>query len=443
MTENHSNSGINFLNDICEVMVGARERLCCLALSANFCNFLLWRLIVKKLFSLVFSIVLMLPAIAIAQEVLVTRNFSGLWDQPQQESQGINLQVIDQDGGEKVGVAYWFTYGGDMESAWFFGVGTVNGDSIDMILYEGSGVGFLEENKPGNEQVVEVGTMTMEFSSCNEGEVKFATEIEGVGSGMFMIERLTELFQTECSGGVSDDTPSDVLPTEQRIDLAPARADITGSGHADYEERADRTEFSVEAEDLTDGSYRIIVGGVDQGELVVSMSIGETEFRSPVETGKVLLTFDPRGEVVEVHDGQGAVLTSGDAVFDGGGDDSGGDNGNSDLDFGTVDIEAELNNTGIVPLASGDAKLEPRADRTDFSVEIEDVPAGSYELRIGGNVVGTIEAVMTQDGTIQGELEFRNPVEPGKILLDFDPRGQQIDVLDGTTVILETVFPTG
>ena len=31
---------------------------------------------------------------------------------------------------------------------------------------------------------------------------------------------------------------------------------------------------------------------------------------------------------------------------------------------------------------------------------------------------------------------------PGKILLDFDPRGQKIDVLDGTTVVLEILFPS-
>ena len=51
--------------------------------------------------------------------------------------------------------------------------------------------------------------------------------------------------------------------------------------------------------------------------------------------------------------------------------------------------------------------------------------------------------VILEDGTVQGELEFRNPVEPGKILLDFDPRGQQIDGLDGSTVILEALFPSG
>jgi len=85
--------------------------------------------------------------------------------------------------------------------------------------------------------------------------------------------------------------------------------------------------------------------------------------------------------------------------------------------------------------------MEPREDRTDFSVEIEDVPVGDYPLRVGGQMVGTIPVTMHQDGSIEGELEFRNPVEPGKILLDFDPRGQDIEVSDGSSVILETSFP--
>ena len=80
-------------------------------------------------------------------------------------------------------------------------------------------------------------------------------------------------------------------------------------------------------------------------------------------------------------------------------------------------------------------------DRADFSVEIEDVPAGSYDLSVGGEIVGTLQAAVDFDGTVRGELEFRDPVEPGKILLDFDPRGKQIDVLEGGTVVLETLFP--
>ena len=392
----------------------------------------------KFKYYLILSVFLLLPLHAIAEDLLVTRNFTGAWNQPEHESQGLNVTIIDQASGQKIAVAYWYTYGDDSKSAWFLGTGPVTGNRIEMLLYEGSGVGFLESNKSGNDKVTQVGSMEIEFSSCDDGVVTFTTGIEGVGSGTFPIERLTDLFNTRCSGGVSDDTPPDVLGTEERISLVPARQDINGSGHADYSERADRTEFSVEAEDLADGNYRIFVGGVDRGGLVVSLGMGETEFRSPVETGKVLLTFDPRGELVEVHDGQGAVLTSGDVVI---GDD---DNNEPDdgIDFGTNEIEIDLTNTGAYPLASGDARLRPETDRTDFSVEIEDVPVGDYDLRIGGEIVGVITVIVLQDGSVEGELEFRNPVEPGKTLLDFDPRGKQIDVLDGSSVVLETFFPS-
>lgn len=383
---------------------------------------------------LLFLLCVMSPALW-AQDVIVTRSFTGLWDQPEHESQGINLQIIDQVTGDKIGVAYWFTYAADLESAWFLGIGPVTGNRIEMVLYEGSGIDFLETNAPGDDRVLEVGTLEMEFDSCTEGTATFSTNIQGIGSGTFPVERITDLFNLSCSGGVSDDTPSSASVTEERIGLSPAREGITGSGHADFEERPDRTEFSVEAEDLANGSYRIIVGGVDRGELVIALGVGETEFRSPVETGKVLLTFDPRDQLIEIHDSQGAVLTSGEGVIGGGGD-----NG-VEIDFGMALIEVELNNAGIYPEASGDAKLEPRDDRTDFSVEVEDVPIGSYTLRIGGNEVGTIVVVELQDGSIEGEIEFRNPVEPGKVLLDFDPRGQQVDVLEGATVVLEVLFP--
>jgi len=394
-------------------------------------------------------ILVLLPLCAAADDMIVTRHFTGLWDQVEYKSQGINLQIVHQDSGEKRGVAYWFTYGSDNQSAWFVGIGPATGNRIEMVLYQVQDVGFLEPGE--NIEATAVGTMTMEFSSCNQGDVEFETDIPEVGSGSFEVQRITDVLNTHCTGGVSDDTRSDVMFTEQRIGLVPARSGISASGHADFQERPDRTEFSVEAEDLADGSYRIFVGGVDRGELVVSLGRGETEFRSPVEAGKVLLTFDPRGQEIEVRDGQGAVLTSDGEVFTGGGgctnncgggDMGGGGNMGGGHDFGMADIEVELSNPGVYPAASGDAKLEGRMDRADFSVEIEDVPAGSYDLRVGGEIVGTLQAALDVDGTVRGELEFRDPVEPGKILLDFDPRGEQIDVLEGSTVVLETRFPS-
>jgi len=65
----------------------------------------------------------LVPSQLPAQDAIVTRHFTGLWDQTEFRSQGINLQMVHQDSGEKRGVAYWFTYGSDDQSAWFVGIG--------------------------------------------------------------------------------------------------------------------------------------------------------------------------------------------------------------------------------------------------------------------------------------------------------------------------------
>jgi hypothetical protein len=245
-----------------------------------------------KLFIIVLAI--SLSASAAAEDVMVTRNFTGHWNQRDQESQGIILQVVNQTGGQKSAVAYWFTYADDRESSWLLGVGPVEANRVQLDLFRASDVGFLEDDHPGNANVVQIGSMEIEFSSCDDGIVTFSSTDGSIGSGTFPISRSTSVFNTECSGGISDDTPSDVLMTNQRISLTPARQGITASGHADFKELPDRTEFSVEVEDLTNGNYRIVVGGVDRGALVVTARRGETEFRSPVEAGKILLTFDPQ-----------------------------------------------------------------------------------------------------------------------------------------------------
>ncbi len=69
---------------------------------------------------------MVLPLHAIAEDVLVTRNFTGAWDQPLHESQGLNITIIDQVSGEKIAVVYWYTYSNDdSKSAWFLGTGPV------------------------------------------------------------------------------------------------------------------------------------------------------------------------------------------------------------------------------------------------------------------------------------------------------------------------------
>ncbi|HEY6942893.1 hypothetical protein [Dokdonella sp.] len=104
-----------------------------------------------------------------------------------------------------------------------------------------------------------------------------------------------------------------------------------------------------------------------------------------------------------------------------------------------VRIVQFLGNTGVVPAASGKARFEDRGDRTDFKVQVEDLPVGAYSLRVAGTERATLNVVAASIGTF-AEVEFRSPVEPGKVLLDFDPRAQLVEVVQGNTVFLSRMF---
>jgi len=403
---------------------------------------------------------------------MVTRHFTGVWDQVDQETQGLSLEVIEQLDDSRRSVVYWFTYGADRNATWYIGIGDLVDNRIEFNLYESTDVGFMQEARPGNDSANDIGTMSIVFDSCNSGVVTYKTNHEEVGSGAFNITRLTEVMNTHCTGGISDDMHADSMFGEQRIELASAREGVTGGGHARYEDFPGHMEFEVEVEGLPDGEYHLYAGMQDRGDFNVHDGHGEMEFASPGETGKMMMTFDPRGMQIEIHDGEGVMLSSFDSMFeedehshhgDGNGH-QGDDDHNYDCEFGSgsghgmdggmgggmtdcvddgefIEIKADLVNTGVITEGSGEAEWEMNSDRVEFSVEIEDVPVGSYSLVIGGNEVGIIEAFVMHDGDVYGHIKFRDPEVHGREHLDFEPRGQKVEVLQGDRVILEVEFP--
>ena len=60
--------------------------------------------------------------------------------------------------------------------------------------------------------------------------------------------------------------------------------------------------------------------------------------------------------------------------------------------------------------------------------------------QVGGVEQGQIEVAADGDDS-KGKIRFSDPQEDGRELLDFDPRGQLIEVLSGTDVVLEVFFP--
>jgi hypothetical protein len=408
-----------------------------------------------------------------ADGIMVTRHFTGLWDQVDQEAQGIALQVIEQLDDSRRAVAYWYTYGADRNTTWFMGIGNLVENRIEFELYDSTDVGFMQDALPVNDSVHSIGTMAISFGSCSSGLVTYDTDHDVAGSGSFRIERLAEIMNTHCTGGISDDMHADAMFGEQRIELLPAGGGVSGSAYARYEDFPGHSEFKVDVEGLPDGDYHLYVGMQERGDFIVQNGRGEIEFASPAEDGKMLLNFDPRGMQIEIHDASGATLSSFDDMFDnddhhyGGmyGDD---DDHNYDCQDGSgsghgmggggmggmgggmhdcvddgeyIDIQASLDTTGMFPDARGHAEWDMNSHRVQFSVEIENVPAGIYTLNVGGVDVGVIEAFQMHFG-VYGHISFRDPESYGMQHLDFEPRGEMIKVLQGSNTILEIEFPT-
>jgi len=391
----------------------------------------------KPSFISVFSLFLAVTASApaIAGDLVVTRYFSGLWEQSQHESQGIVLQVIDQEDedGDPKAVAYWFTYGDDLESAWYMAIGEVDGDQVVMDLYAASGVGFLEPESDLNPVAVE-GTLTLVFENCNKGMAAYTM---GDEAGEFEIRRLAGLYNGRCSGGISDNTPGDAKPLKLEVDLYPPVEGATGEGEAKFWERSDRSDLHVSVEYLPDGVYDVRYCELRyDGVLEVVDGEGAVQFRSPEAEGKILLIEDPRDCPFDVLQGETVLLTSGDQVLG----EKSHDHPDDDDDVDGVEVEVDLDNTGVITDAKGSVEYEVEGDERELSVQIRGVPAGSYALMVDNVEKGVLEVVADGEKT---RLKLTDPQKADTGLLDFVPWNTLIEIEDATdTPVLEVMFPS-
>jgi len=134
---------------------------------------------------------------------------------------------------------------------------------------------------------------------------------------------------------------------------------------------------------------------------------------------------------------------------------------------GKTKAKASFENTGVQP--EGEVEFQGKAHKSELEFEHLD-PGPTYTLSCDG----TQWASFQTDGEGRAELVFLSdpkrpgaPMlpgdprgasfalsdgaqdvltvvlsDPGELLLDFDPRGQLIEVFDGGTLILERTFPS-
>ncbi len=176
---------------------------------------------------------------------------------------------------------------------------------IDFELFESTDVGFMQDADPGADSVESIGSMTIVFDSCDSGVVTYETQNDEVGSGSFRIERLLEIMNTHCTGGISDDMHSDGMFGNQNLKLNPAREGIIGGGFAVHEGHGD-VKFSSPAED----GHRLM-NFDPRGERIEIHDgdvYGHLKFRDPENHGREHLDFDPRGQLIEVFQADVVIL---------------------------------------------------------------------------------------------------------------------------------------
>lgn len=227
-------------------------------------------------------------------------------------------------------------------------------------------------------------------------------------------------------------------PSEVRRPLAGA----TGEASARLRVRDDcDRDFEVEIERVPAGSYTLFVGGVARGTIVAAFDAargvvrGEIEFDTDEDEAQELpLTFDPLGQAIEVRAGNGGVFSI--ASFEAG--------PGVPSTCTPEETRQDLVAGASQPAASGNARLRLRDGcRSDLSVEIEDVAPGAYDVVIAGAVRATIVAAFDAGaGQVRGKIEFGDD-SPGSPPLDFDARGQAIDVVQAGVVVLSTTFVGG
>ena len=374
-------------------------------------------------------------------DLIITKSFTGSWYNVEKSGQGFLIEII-KGSGQKKALATWFTFDSNGNQMWLIGVGNIQAQQIsfEMLLTEGGAFGNAHD--PNNINSSVWGDVTFSFDNCDSATVNWTPALSGFTNGSMSLSRLTSINNLNCSGGLLDDL-GDTANNQEIITILNNTGLIAGaSGKTKYEERSDRVEFSVEAEDLPVGLYNLLVEGENKGQInvinVTGGTEGEIEFRDPVEPGKILLNFDPRDKLIEVSQSGEVYLSS---TIDGTGN-NGGTSPNAPP-FGNSEIGVILDNLGVFPAGKAKAKIEQRSDRVDFDVELEDIPLGFYDVFISGQIVGIVEVIQLANDVNEGELEFRNPVEPGKELLDFNPLGQLIEIVQDGVVLFSTVFQEG
>jgi len=130
------------------------------------------------------------PAVPIS----IDAGFTGAWYDPAQSGHGLFVEVLP---GNQMLVA-WFAFAPNGGQAWFYGVGTYEGNTATVsAMDQPSGGRWIPNFDPAAITHNAWGSLTLTLTDCNHGRVDFASTL-GYGSGSMYLTRLTQPSALQC-----------------------------------------------------------------------------------------------------------------------------------------------------------------------------------------------------------------------------------------------------
>jgi hypothetical protein len=299
------------------------------------------------------------------------------------------------------------------------------------------------------------GSAVVEFL-LEPGASQFALDFDPRGKLLAVNDGTADVLSMVYSG---PEEPTE-LTVDERTSLV-ATEGFSGRVEARYLDQKNKSRLILHLLGLDRGTYTLRIGGEDKAEIDLSKGRsalitfemntralkaksngngnghgkgnGNTNGNGKGKSGKknqrLDLDFDPRGELIELLAGD-VVAFSGEML--------------AQIDSLPQSTEETvvLASSGVDVDATGSVVVADNGVGTvSLSLEVDQLPAGSYTVVIGGLERGTISVTDNGAGVTHGELVFSTEPTGTELLLDFVYSGQLLEVKQVDTVFLSGMLP--